>query len=227
MVTGAPMPGISTPPWPWPMQVSSSPPSRITAIAGATRATPPRSGNGRANSSWSRIICWTHGVTMGVSMRRASARSASRPAVSRCSRWPVASRTCGLSGITAGRIPLFEDCQIVERHPLPLDAAIVWAHDPRIKAVVSAAPALGFAFGRTGPGGGPSAGPALAGRGRPGPATSLLCGGRPPRFADVARGACRGECRALRFFDAMLRATGNTRAGDLHQQAGVRPRCIS
>jgi predicted dienelactone hydrolase len=46
--------------------------------------------------------------------------------------------------------PAFEDCQIVERHPLPLDADIVWTHDPRIKAVVSAAPALGFAFGRKG-----------------------------------------------------------------------------
>jgi predicted dienelactone hydrolase len=46
--------------------------------------------------------------------------------------------------------PAFEDCQIVEQHPLPLDTEIVWTHDPRIKAVVTAAPALGFAFGSKG-----------------------------------------------------------------------------
>jgi predicted dienelactone hydrolase len=47
--------------------------------------------------------------------------------------------------------PDFEVCQIVEQHPLPLDSnIIVWTHDSRIKAVVSAAPALGFAFGSTG-----------------------------------------------------------------------------
>ena len=42
--------------------------------------------------------------------------------------------------------PAFEVCQIVAQHPLPLDTEIVWTHDIRIKAVVSAAPALGFAF---------------------------------------------------------------------------------
>jgi predicted dienelactone hydrolase len=46
--------------------------------------------------------------------------------------------------------PLFEDCQIVGRNPLPADQKFVWTHDPRIKAVVSAAPALGFAFGGAG-----------------------------------------------------------------------------
>ena len=46
--------------------------------------------------------------------------------------------------------PTFEDCEIVAAHPLPAHAAIVWVHDPRIRAVVSAAPALGFAFGREG-----------------------------------------------------------------------------
>ncbi|XUJ37552.1 alpha/beta hydrolase family protein [Bradyrhizobium japonicum] len=45
--------------------------------------------------------------------------------------------------------PAFEDCQIMEEHPLLPDTDIVWTHDPRIKAVVSAAPALGFAFGPT------------------------------------------------------------------------------
>jgi predicted dienelactone hydrolase len=43
--------------------------------------------------------------------------------------------------------PAFEVCQILDQHPVPLDTEIVWTHDPRIKAVVSAAPALGFAFG--------------------------------------------------------------------------------
>jgi len=46
--------------------------------------------------------------------------------------------------------PTFEDCQIFERHPLPEDTGIVWIHDSRIKAVVSAAPAFGFAFGSKG-----------------------------------------------------------------------------
>jgi predicted dienelactone hydrolase len=46
--------------------------------------------------------------------------------------------------------PSFEDCRIVAGHPLPADTGIVWTHDTRIKAVVSAAPALGFAFGREG-----------------------------------------------------------------------------
>jgi predicted dienelactone hydrolase len=46
--------------------------------------------------------------------------------------------------------PAFEDCQIMGDHPLLPDTAIVWTHDPRIKAVVSAAPALGFAFGSKG-----------------------------------------------------------------------------
>jgi predicted dienelactone hydrolase len=46
--------------------------------------------------------------------------------------------------------PAFEDCQIVEQHPVTLDSDIVWTHDPRIKAVVAAAPALGFAFGSKG-----------------------------------------------------------------------------
>ena len=46
--------------------------------------------------------------------------------------------------------PGFEDCQIMGEHPLLPDTAIVWTHDLRIKAVVSAAPALGFAFGTKG-----------------------------------------------------------------------------
>ena len=46
--------------------------------------------------------------------------------------------------------PAFEDCQILGEHPLLPETSIVWTHDPRIKAVVSAAPALGFAFGTNG-----------------------------------------------------------------------------
>jgi predicted dienelactone hydrolase len=46
--------------------------------------------------------------------------------------------------------PSFDDCRIISGHPVPADVKIVWTHDPRIKAVVSAAPALGFAFGRAG-----------------------------------------------------------------------------
>jgi predicted dienelactone hydrolase len=46
--------------------------------------------------------------------------------------------------------PEFEVCRILGEHPLPAIDGIVWTHDIRIKAVVSAAPALGFAFGRKG-----------------------------------------------------------------------------
>lgn len=47
--------------------------------------------------------------------------------------------------------PANYDCQLTARIPIPADAlAAGWVHDPRIKAVVSAAPALGFAFGKSG-----------------------------------------------------------------------------
>lgn len=46
--------------------------------------------------------------------------------------------------------PEFEVCQILAAHPIPLPDKIDWTHDSRIKAVVSAAPALGFAFGKEG-----------------------------------------------------------------------------
>ena len=43
------------------------------------------------------------------------------------------------------------DCALTASHPIPASTlAARWVHDPRIKAVVSAAPALGFAFGQTG-----------------------------------------------------------------------------
>ena len=46
--------------------------------------------------------------------------------------------------------PAFEVCQIVAQHPVPFDRTIAWTHDRRIRAVVSAAPAIGFAFGKQG-----------------------------------------------------------------------------
>ena len=46
--------------------------------------------------------------------------------------------------------PVFEDCQITAKQGLDLSRKITWTHDPRIRAVVGAAPALGFAFGREG-----------------------------------------------------------------------------
>lgn len=46
--------------------------------------------------------------------------------------------------------PAFYDCQLTARHQMPADATTVWIHDTRIKAVVSAAPALGFTFGPEG-----------------------------------------------------------------------------
>jgi predicted dienelactone hydrolase len=46
--------------------------------------------------------------------------------------------------------PQFETCQIVRSQPLPYDLKVSWTHDRRIRAVVSAAPAIGFTFGREG-----------------------------------------------------------------------------
>ena len=50
--------------------------------------------------------------------------------------------------------PHYYDCALVARFPGALDrlaaAHQVWTHDPRLKAVVAAAPALGFTFGKTG-----------------------------------------------------------------------------
>jgi len=43
------------------------------------------------------------------------------------------------------------DCKLIASHPPPADAQTPqWVHDPRIKAVVAVAPALGFAFGEEG-----------------------------------------------------------------------------
>ena len=43
--------------------------------------------------------------------------------------------------------PDFFDCKLTASRPLPASALLpTWTHDPRIKAVVSAAPALGYAF---------------------------------------------------------------------------------
>jgi predicted dienelactone hydrolase len=48
--------------------------------------------------------------------------------------------------------PQFFDCGLVAAHPLPpgASAPTPWVHDPRLKAVVAAAPAVGFAFGADG-----------------------------------------------------------------------------
>jgi predicted dienelactone hydrolase len=46
--------------------------------------------------------------------------------------------------------PTFESCQAIANQPIDFHAKIAWAHDRRIKAVVSAAPAIGFTFGRAG-----------------------------------------------------------------------------
>ena len=47
--------------------------------------------------------------------------------------------------------PEFFDCQLIGRQPPQVDAATGhWTHDARIRAVVAAAPALGYTFGRDG-----------------------------------------------------------------------------
>jgi predicted dienelactone hydrolase len=42
--------------------------------------------------------------------------------------------------------PDFYDCRLIARHPPNRPAELAWTHDPRIKAVVAVAPAVGFAF---------------------------------------------------------------------------------
>jgi predicted dienelactone hydrolase len=44
--------------------------------------------------------------------------------------------------------PRFYDCQLLAAHPISAQtiAAIKWVHDPRLKAIVVAAPALGYTF---------------------------------------------------------------------------------
>lgn len=46
--------------------------------------------------------------------------------------------------------PEFYDCQLVGQGKLDLVTPRVWTHDARVKAVVSASPAIGFTFGKTG-----------------------------------------------------------------------------
>ena len=47
--------------------------------------------------------------------------------------------------------PDFFDCKLAASHPPPADAMkATWTHDARIRAVVSAAPAMGYAFGKAG-----------------------------------------------------------------------------
>lgn len=46
--------------------------------------------------------------------------------------------------------PRFFDCTLVARHGAPRPERVVWTHDPRIRAVVSVAPALGYAFSEEG-----------------------------------------------------------------------------
>jgi predicted dienelactone hydrolase len=46
--------------------------------------------------------------------------------------------------------PTFESCRVIAHQPINFTIKGAWAHDPRIKAVVSAAPAIGFTFGRSG-----------------------------------------------------------------------------
>jgi predicted dienelactone hydrolase len=47
--------------------------------------------------------------------------------------------------------PDFFDCKLTASHPLPANVSkAVWTHDARIKAVVSAAPAIGYSFSKAG-----------------------------------------------------------------------------
>jgi predicted dienelactone hydrolase len=46
--------------------------------------------------------------------------------------------------------PDFFDCRIIAGAKLDLSAPRVWTHDFRVKAVVAASPAIGFAFGKSG-----------------------------------------------------------------------------
>ncbi|HET6972343.1 MAG TPA: dienelactone hydrolase, partial [Phenylobacterium sp.] len=46
--------------------------------------------------------------------------------------------------------PAFEDCRITAAQHLDVNQKVTWTHDPRVRAIVSAAPGIGFAFGKAG-----------------------------------------------------------------------------
>ena len=46
--------------------------------------------------------------------------------------------------------PDFSDCRIVAAANVDIATPRVWVHDPRVKAIVVASPAIGFAFGKSG-----------------------------------------------------------------------------
>ena len=46
--------------------------------------------------------------------------------------------------------PDFSDCRLVAAAKVDTSAPRVWIHDPRVKAVVAASPAMGFAFDKAG-----------------------------------------------------------------------------
>jgi predicted dienelactone hydrolase len=46
--------------------------------------------------------------------------------------------------------PTFETCRLISNQPIDFNTKIAWTHDRRIRAVVSAAPAIGFTFTREG-----------------------------------------------------------------------------
>ena len=46
--------------------------------------------------------------------------------------------------------PDYYDCRLITKGPAQASTAPIWTHDRRLKAVVSAAPAMGFSFGQAG-----------------------------------------------------------------------------
>ena len=147
-VTEAPMPGISTPPRRWPMQGSSSPRSRIMATAGATRAVHRSLGTATPIEAVTDYMlgAWSDHGRLDANRVGAFGFSAGG--------FTVLAAAGGEPDLQtfADHCKAHPPSRIArsEQHPLSLDTDIVWIHDPRIKAVVSAAPALGFAFGTKG-----------------------------------------------------------------------------
>ena len=82
-VTEAPMPDISTPPWRWPMRVSS-PALTHNGDSWNDQSNPTAIGERPRQFKLPPITCWANGAIIGALMRTTSAHSASPPAASRC-----------------------------------------------------------------------------------------------------------------------------------------------
>ncbi len=118
--------------------------------------------------------------------------------------------------------PDFFDCKLTASRPLPISALLPsWTHDARIRAVVSAAPALGYSF--RGQQQGDHAGGRLARRRRPDPARSRICLGGQGGSSQAAGISCGSRRRTLRLPGALQRSGQSHQSRHLHKRPRLRP----